>query len=68
MKGRYAPPSFNPANHLSAQPECISSIQESPLRAFEHIPLVNQVIQNLSPLRQKIIQSTISVLDEAMFI
>lgn len=67
-KAGYIPPFFNPANHLSAQPECVSSIQESPLRPFKHIPLVDQVVQNLSPLRQKLIQSTISVLDEAMFI
>ena len=62
------PPFFNPANHLSAQPKCVSSIQDSPLSAFEHIPLVNQIIQNLSSLGQKFIQSTVSVLDEAMFI
>lgn len=62
------PPFLNPPNHLSAQPKCVSSTQDSPLGAFEHIPLVNQIIQNFPPLRQKLIQSTISVLDEAMFI
>jgi hypothetical protein len=62
------PPFFNPANHLSAQPKCVSSTQDSPLSAFKHIPLVDQIIQNLPPLGQKLIQSTVSVLDEAMFI
>lgn len=62
------PPFFNPANHLSAQPKCISSTQNSPLSTFEHIPLVDQIIQNLPPLGQKLIQFTVSILDEAMFI
>ena len=62
------PAFFNPANHLSAQPKCVSSTQDPPLSAFEHIPLIDQIIQNLPPLRQKLIQFTISVLDKAMFI
>jgi len=64
----HTPPFLNPANNISAQSQRIRNIQNPPLCPFENIPLIDQIIQNLSSLCQEFVQPCFRILKKRMLI
>ena len=61
------PALLDPPNDIPAQAQGIRSIQEALMCPLEHIALVDEVIQHLSPLHDKRVDLVLSVPEECMF-
>lgn len=58
---------LNPTNHVFTQSKSVRSIQEPSLSPLENVPLVYQVVQHLSTLRNECIKLIFGRLDEGVF-
>lgn len=62
----HIPPPLDPPDNIPTQPQRIRRIQQSPLRALQHIPLIHKVIQYLPALRDEVVQLRVCILREAV--
>jgi hypothetical protein len=62
------PSSLDPPYNVPTETHGICGIQESSLRPLENIPLIHQIIQHLSPLRKKLIQPCLRVLNKRVLV
>ena len=65
-KSKCEPPSVYPVDNVPTHPHRVRGIQQPLLSTFQHVPLVHQIVQNRLPLRDKIIQRGLRVLDKTV--
>lgn len=66
LGGSYAPSPLNPTDDVPAQAQCVYGIEQPSLRAFEHVPLINQIVENGPALRDELIKPGICVLNKTV--
>lgn len=59
-----APPPLDPANDIPTEAKGICGIEQPPLRALQHVPLVDKVVQHRPALRDELVKARVRVLDE----
>jgi len=60
------PSSFYPADNVPAHPQRVRSVQQPLPSPFQYVPLIHQIVQNRSPLRDEIIQCALRVLNKTV--
>ena len=59
-------PPFNPSDYVPTESQRVRSVEQSSLCAFEHVPLVDQIVEDGPALRDELIEARIRVVDETM--
>ena len=61
-----SPALLYPPNDIPTQPQRIRSVQQSFLSSFQNSTLVHEIIQHCTSLSDKVVQTSVRVLNEGM--